>query len=201
LVPPSFVTGASCGTGSLVCTIIAMALQFEHVTRTPLRVTTLSGRVRTKLQEACAAEGVGARQADGLVEGLEADGAIWHCRSVWISAGGEAGSACSSSTAAEAWHGSQAPVIAREPLRPASKASPWGPCLGMWGWYEQGAPGRGVAARRCVARAYPVIQLHSFCVPASFLLPLHRLLCHPIATTSAQDIYHLFDAVSPALDL
>jgi hypothetical protein len=63
-------------------------------------------RVRTKLQEACAAEGVGARQADGLVEGLEADGAIWHCRSVWISAGGEAGSACSSSTAAEAWHGS-----------------------------------------------------------------------------------------------
>jgi hypothetical protein len=61
-------------------------------------------RVRTKLQEACAAEGVGARQADGLVEGLEADGALWHCRSVWISTAGEAGFACSSSTAAEAWH-------------------------------------------------------------------------------------------------
>jgi hypothetical protein len=62
--------------------------------------------MRTILQEACAAEGVGARQADGLVEGLEADGALRHCRRVWISADGEAGSACSSSAAAEAWHGS-----------------------------------------------------------------------------------------------
>jgi hypothetical protein len=73
------------------------------------------------LQEACAAEGVGARQADGLVEGLEADGALWHCRSrsVCISAGGEAGYACSSSTAAEAGHGSWiagTPLIAREPF-------------------------------------------------------------------------------------
>jgi hypothetical protein len=45
LVPPSFVTDSSCGTGSLACTIIDMALQFGHVTRTPRRVTTLSAVV------------------------------------------------------------------------------------------------------------------------------------------------------------
>jgi hypothetical protein len=81
------------------------AIRTRH-THPPSCYYLVGRRVRTKLQEACAAEGVGARQADGLIEGLEADRALWHCRSVWISGAGEAGSACSSSTAAEAWHGS-----------------------------------------------------------------------------------------------
>jgi hypothetical protein len=112
--------------------------------------------VRTILQEACAAEGVGARQADGLVEGLEADGALWHCRrSVQISAAGEAGCACSSSTAAEEGMalGSQAPLIARK--RRAKGTCTWRGHsvgvreLGLWG-VVRGAADQGVAQAHAV---------------------------------------------------
>jgi hypothetical protein len=122
---------------------------------------------------------VGARQADGLVEGLEADGALWHCRSVWISAAGEAGSACRSSTAAEAWHGSW---IAGTLNRQESRRSAHSGLLSI----VLSAPllaGRTPQALRRAAR---------------YLALVYLLSCGPTYNTSCVRISMLFNALQPS---